>query len=131
MPPIRFQGKRWHFEMEHMKHSLAIANDRRERPRFSIDAPLTVTVRDVEISGYTRDLTNRGVYFCLALADGTVLDREIEFEVDLPSEITLSTLCRIQCRGRVVRTEKTSKNLTGIAVEILDYSIKKESVAGS
>ena len=114
-----------------MKHNLAIANDRRERQRFSIDAPLTVIVRNGEIPAYTRNLTNRGVYFCLALADGTELDREIEFVVELPSEITLSTLCRIQCRGRVVRTEITSKNMTGIAAEILNYSILREAVSGA
>jgi len=117
--------------MEQMKHSLAIANDRRGRERFSIDAPLMVIARDGEIPAYTRNLTNQGVYFCLALADGIVLDSVIEFVVELPSEITLSTLCRIQCRGRVVRTEKTSKDLTGIAAEILDYSILREAVAGA
>jgi hypothetical protein len=129
MPLIAFQGRRWHFEMEHMSPNLKISNERRERRRFSINAPLTVIIGDLEILAFTRNLSNRGVYFYLAVADEIPIDRDFEFVVKLPPEITLSTCCRIQCRGRVVRTEKNSKNLTGIAAEILDYSILREARA--
>jgi hypothetical protein len=44
----------------------------------------------------------------------------------LPPEITLSTFCRIRCHGRTLRKEKSKMSLTGVAAEILDYSILKE-----
>jgi hypothetical protein len=46
------------------------ANDRRRIPRFRVRAPLTVIAGDREIPAYTRDLSNRGVYFYLASDDG-------------------------------------------------------------
>jgi hypothetical protein len=109
-----------------MNENLTRENDRRGRQRFSMNAPLTVFVGDREISAYTRDLSNRGVYFFLDLADGDLIDREFEFLVDLPPEITLSTNCSIRCQGRLVRKENTLQNMTGVAAEILKYSILRE-----
>src|SRR5580658_3453335 len=77
-----------HPEIGHMTENLTRENDRRGRQRFSMHAPLTVYIGDREIPAYTRDLSNRGVYFLLDLADGTLIDREFEFMVDLPPEIT-------------------------------------------
>lgn len=105
------------------------ANDRRERQRFSINAPLTVILGKREIAGFTRDLSNQGVYFFLELADQAPIGDEIEFMVELPPEITLSTCCSIRCQGRVVRKEDTSRQLTGVAAEILKYSIQREAAA--
>jgi hypothetical protein len=103
--------------------------DRRVRQRFTINAPLTLLIGDRHIPAYTRNLSNRGVYFYLGLSDGELVDLEFEFVVELPPEITLSTCCRIRCRGRVVRKEKTADNLTGVAAEILDYSILRQAGA--
>ncbi len=97
--------------------------ERRVRQRFSINAPLTLFIGDRQIPAYTRNLSNRGVYFYLSFSDSELVDLDFEFVVELPPEITLSTCCRIRCRGRVVRKEKTADNLTGVAAEILDYSI--------
>ncbi len=110
-----------------MKSSLHSVNDRRERQRFGINAPLTVFVGKREISGFTRDLSNRGVYFYLDLSDATPLGEDFEFLVELPPEITLSTCCLIRCQGRVIRTDTTSRQLTGVAAEILQYSIQREA----
>jgi hypothetical protein len=104
----------------------AVVSERRGRQRFTINAPLTLFIGDREIPAYTRDLSNRGVYFYLGLADLQLADRDFEFLVELPPEITLSTCCRIRCRGRAVREEKTSNNLIGIAAEILDYAILRD-----
>jgi hypothetical protein len=106
------------------------ANERRTSQRFKISAPLTVIAGEHEIPAYTRDLSNRGVYFYLTLPDSTLIDRDFEFLIEMPSEITLTASCRIRCRGKLIRKEVTSKNLTGagIAAEILDYSILRESV---
>ena len=84
-----------------------------------------------EIPAYTRDLTNCGVYFYLGSSDIGLIDRDFDFTLELPPEITLSTCCMIQCRGRAVRKEAASKDLTGIAAEILSYSILKEPLAGA
>ncbi|HEY1901955.1 MAG TPA: PilZ domain-containing protein [Terracidiphilus sp.] len=120
---ISLHGKQRHFETIRMKRNMAVADDRRGRQRFTISAPLTLLIGDREIPAYTRDLSNRGVYFYLALADIKLIDRDFEFIVELPPEITLSTCCRIRCRGRAVREETDSNSLTGVAVEILNYSI--------
>jgi hypothetical protein len=105
------------------------ANERRNSQRFKISAPLTVIVGGHEIPAYTRDLSNRGVYFYLALPDSTLIDRDFEFLIEMPSEITLMTSCRIRCRGKLIRKEVTSRNLTGagIAAEIMDYSILRDA----
>ena len=109
---------------------MARANDRRGRQRFSLNAPLIVIVKDREISAYTRDLSNRGVYFYLGSDDIASVDLDFDFTLELPPEITLSTVCRIQCRGRAVRKETVPGDLTGVAAEILNYSILREPVAG-
>jgi len=112
-----------------MTEDLTTANERRGSQRFRISAPLTVIAGDHEISAYTRDLSNRGVYFYLSLADSALIDRDFEFLIEMPSEITLSSSCRIRCRGKLIRKEMTSRNLTGagIAAEILDYSILRDA----
>ncbi len=102
------------------------ASERRRIPRFRVRAPLTVIAGNREIPAYTRDLSNRGVYFYLSSDDSALIDHDFEFLVELPPEITLSTFCRIRCHGRALRKEKARMSLTGVAAEILDYSILKE-----
>jgi hypothetical protein len=113
-----------------MTEDFAAGNDRRTSQRFKISAPLTVIVGNQEISAYTRDLSNRGVYFYLGLSDSALIDREFEFLIEMPSEITLTSNCQIRCQGRLIRKEMTSRNLTGagIAAEILDYSILRDAM---
>ncbi len=102
-------------------------NERRGSQRFKLGVPLTVMVEGREVSAYTRDMSNRGVFFYLETTDGAVLARDFEFVAELPPEITLSTSCQIRCRGRAIRTETISTALTGVAAEILDYSILRNS----
>ncbi len=110
-----------------MNSNSTSVNDRRERQRFEINAPLTVIAGKREIFGYTRDLSNRGVYFFLEKSAGSPLGGDFEFLVELPPEVTLSTCCSIRCQGRVVRKDHTSRQMTGIAAEILHYSIQREA----
>ena len=112
-----------------MTSNLQSVDDRRERQRFGINAPLTVMIGQREIPGFTRDLSNRGVYFYLDMAESAPIGGDFEFMVELPPEITLSTCCSIRCLGHVVRTDNTSRQLTGIAAEILHYSIQREAAA--
>lgn len=105
------------------------AIDMRARQRFGISVPLTVIIGQREIPGFTRDLSNRGVYFYLDLADSALIGGEFEFRVELPPEITLSTCCLIHGKGRVLRTDSTSREYAGIAAEILHYSMQREPKA--
>jgi hypothetical protein len=126
---IASHGRRWHLEMKGMRQNLARAKDRRVRQRFSLNAPLLVIAGDREIPAYTRDLSNLGVYFYLGSDDIGLVDRDFDFTLELPPEITLSTCCLIQCRGRKVRMETGLRDLTGVAAEILSYSIVREPAA--
>jgi hypothetical protein len=112
-----------------VRMSQTTEDERRGMQRFRISAPLTIFTGDHEIPAYTRDLSNRGVYFYLDLSNSKLIDRDFEFVIELPPEITLSICCRIRCRGRLVRKEKTSMNLTGVAAKILDYSILWEAMS--
>jgi hypothetical protein len=102
------------------------SGDRRERLRFGINAPLTAFAGRRGIPGFTQDLSNSGVYFFLDSADKVPIGGDFEFQIELPPEITLSTSCLVRCRGRVVRTDHTSTQMTGIAARILEYSIERE-----
>lgn len=119
--------KRLHIDRARMSQNLATETDRRGIQRFRVNAPLTVLIGDQKIPAYTRDLSNRGVYFYLASSDCRLIDCDLEFMVELPPEITLSTSCRIQCRGKAVRKEEVSANLAGVAAQIVDYSIHRET----
>lgn len=80
------------------------------------------------IAGYTRDLSDKGVYFYLGSSESDLIGGEFSFTLKLPPEVTLSTWCAIQCRGRLARREAKSPDLAGIAAEILDYSVLGESL---
>jgi hypothetical protein len=109
-----------------MKKSEPEVDNRRKTQRFQIKAPLTISIGDREIPGFTRDLSNKGVYFYVGATERPQAGDDIEFVVELPPEITLSNSCLIRCRGRVARTELTQRNEAGIAAEILEYRILNE-----
>ncbi|MGB6974743.1 MAG: PilZ domain-containing protein [Terracidiphilus sp.] len=108
-----------------MKQGPKVDDERRVSQRFKVSAPLSLQIGEHTAPGYTRDLSNRGVYFYLTSTDGVGLDGQFEFVIDLPPEITLSSRCQIRCVGRALRKETTQTDLTGIAAEILDYSITR------
>jgi hypothetical protein len=112
-----------------MMDRLQVVSERRESQRFRINAPVTVIIGKRSIPGFVQNLSNRGVFFHLDLAGSAELGGNFEFLVELPPEITLSTCCLIECQGRVVRTEKVSGQMVGIAAEILHYSIQREASA--
>jgi hypothetical protein len=114
-----------------MKKSQLAVDDRRKTQRFQIKAPLTLTLGDREIAGFTRDLSNKGVYFNLGAGEAPGAGEEFEFVVELPPEITLSNSCLIRCRGRVARTDLTPRNGAGIAAEIIEYRIMNEQESRS
>jgi hypothetical protein len=128
---LRFglQDRRSDLEMDRIPYPPASASDRRGTQRFRVNVPLTVLFEERTIAAYTQDLSNRGVYFYLDATQSAEIGSEFEFVVELPPEITLSTCCRIRCRGKMLRKEVPSPNLSGIAAEILDYSFLREAEA--
>lgn len=113
--------------LDPMTMPLTNSSDRRDARRFLVNAPVTLKIGDREVLAYTRDLSNRGAYFYLAMTQSKRMDLDFEFTVELPPEITLSTSCRIRCRAKLLRNERTSNSLAGIAAKILDYSIYSEA----
>ena len=120
-----------HNTVDSMNRNTGIAIERRVRPRFSTNAPVIVTLGACEIPAFTRDLSNRGVYFYVTSAEGFSIGQKLNLLIKLPPEITLSTLCQIQCQGRLVRMEAALSDLTGIAAEIFQCSILGETETGN
>ena len=114
-----------------MKKVETKVDQKRVTQRFCVSVPISFLAEGKEFSGYTRDLSNRGVYFFVSNAHGALIDVEFDCMVELPPEITLSTSCRIQCRAKLLRREKASRSLFGIAAEILEYSILRDAVASA
>ena len=105
-----------------MKTTYPSAFDRRSRPRFEIRAPLTIFAKEREIPAFTRDISNKGVFFNISTADAPSVGEVVEFVIELPAEVTLSESCRIQCQGRVLRIIETSWNEAGVATELFRYA---------
>jgi hypothetical protein len=114
-----------------MTGSSQAANNRRKGQRYGIRAPLTVIIGKRRIPGFTRDLSNQGVFFHLDLKGHAMLNGDFDFLVELPPDITLSTSCLVRCQGRVVRTENLLGQLTGIAAKILNYSMQSATSAST
>lgn len=108
-----------------IKQEPKVDAERRGCQRFKVNAPLSLLIGDQSVAGYTRDMSNQGAYFFLSSVDSANIQGTFEFLIDLPPEVTLSTRCRIKCMGKALRTEHAAPDLTGIAVEILDYSITR------
>lgn len=112
--------------MDGIPPAQAIAVDRRERQRFKASVPVTIMIDGRKIPAYTKDLSNRGVFFYVAAAQAAMIGKEFEFLLEFPPEITLAPFCRIRCCGRLLRKKRSSRSLSGIAAEILNYSILSE-----
>lgn len=110
-----------------VKKKTAVESERRWSQRFKVNAPISISLDDKSLSGFTRDMSNRGIYFYLDSADAPPLEGgNFEFLVELPSEITISTCCQVRCIGKLKRIEPGRSNLTGYAAEILKYKILRD-----
>jgi len=96
--------------------------ERRVGQRFSFLIPFSVrqVATGVGGSGFTQDLSSRGVFFYtdLPLEEGA----EVEITLKMPSEITLGESMPVRCLGRVLRVappEGGQRN--GIAVRFDSY----------
>jgi len=100
--------------------------ERRSGSRFPAAAPLTVTVGTREISGVTGNLSDRGMYFYLDLAGAVPFSGDFDFLFALPPEMMNSGRYLVRGKARVVRTEDAANQLTGVAAEVLHYSMQRE-----
>ena len=122
---VKFQASEGDERTKLMKQVSKLDNERRACQRFKVNAPLSLLIGEQTAPGYTRDLSNKGVFFYVASAESLTLDSRFEFVIDLPPEVTLSPRCQIRCVGRALRKEATQTDLTGVAAEIVDYSISR------
>lgn len=65
-------------ENSRLRQSYPRAIERRARPRFETRALLTM-MEEGEISAFTRDISNIGVYFCVSLANIAKIGTDSEF----------------------------------------------------
>lgn len=101
--------------------------EKRGTRRFALDLPIAVTFLEsgtYEVTGRTRDVSSRGVFFYVKsdIQEGAA----IEFLMTLPTEITLTNPIRVHCTGKVLRADKTGA-AHGIAVAIDKYDFVKET----
>ena len=101
--------------------------EKRTTRRFSLDLPIAIKFLEngtYEVTGRTRDVSSRGVFFYVnsSITEGS----PIEFTMTLPPEITLSSPIRVHCTGKVVRVDKSTLG-QGVAVAIDKYDFLTEA----
>ena len=76
--------------------------ERRARQRFDFNLPVSLAMADDRRgSGFTQNLSARGVFLCtdLRLVEGEA----VELTLAMPSEVTLAEAMRVRCQGKVLR----------------------------
>ena len=94
--------------------------ERRASQRFEFQLPVSVCVSEHEGSGFTQDLSGRGVSF---ITDMKLVEGEpIELTLMMPSEITLGESMRVRCRGQVKRIQALDiAGKSSVAVHFAGY----------
>lgn len=103
--------------------------ERRASQRFEFQQPVSIRVSGCNGSGFTQDLSGRGVSF---ITDMTLATGEpVELTLMMPSEITLGESMRVRCRGQVTRVqplEIAGKN--SVAVHFAGYEYLQAEETG-
>jgi len=124
---IAYAARQRQIETDCMTEEFTGQEERRKSPRFSVKAPVTVLIGDLALPAYTRNVSERGVYFYVSPTESELIPQNFDFLLELPPEVTISNWCSIRCQGRLVRRDETSSGAPGIAAEILHYSILREA----
>ncbi len=99
-------------------------SERRRSQRFGLKLPLDivrVSNRDVKVIGKTRNMSSSGAYFVVR-DEHVVAGSPIEFVVTLRETGGQGEQIRLQCRGRVTRSEKVGTiGRQGVAATIDRY----------
>jgi PilZ domain len=102
--------------------------EKRSDRRFALDLPVTVKFldnRSHEITGHTRDVSSRGIFFYTDTEIHT--GSPIEFVMTLPTEVTQNTPLRVHCTGKVVRVDNPAGAEQGVAVAIQKYDFVRDA----
>lgn len=102
--------------------------ERRPMQRFTLNLPVSIrsAVSGATSSGFTQDLSARGVFFYTDLP--LAKDEALELTFVMPSEITLAETMRVRCRGKVVRVAPPQRGATyGVAVRLEGYDFLSEN----
>ena len=102
--------------------------ERRPMQRFALNLPLSVrsSTSGAVSSGFTQDLSARGVFFYTDLP--LALEEPLELTFVMPSEITLAETMRVRCRGKVVRVTAPERGAAyGVAVRLEGYDFLSEN----
>ncbi|MGA9529242.1 MAG: PilZ domain-containing protein [Terriglobales bacterium] len=94
--------------------------ERRAAQRFELHMPVAVSFEGGVVSGFTQDLSARGIFFYTEteLPVGTV----VELTFTMPSEITLGESMPVRCRGHVLRAARAQGGRrSGIAARLDSY----------
>ena len=94
--------------------------ERRASQRFEFQLPVGIRVSGCNGSGFTQDLSGRGVCF---ITDMTLVACDaIELTLMMPSEITLGEGMRVRCRGQVTRVQPLEiAGKSSVAVHFAGY----------
>lgn len=106
--------------------------ERRGAQRFEAHQPLAIHFDARTVSGFTQDLSGRGIFFYAdtALPEGAI----VELTFTMPSEITLGENMPVRCRGRVLRSSTSQAGQrSGVAVKLdaYEYLPSDESISQS
>ena len=99
--------------------------EKRGARRFPLRVPLTVDHENATQEAQLHDVSARGI--CFSLQSAVTQGSAIGFTLTLPPEITLTESIRVQCKGRVVRVEKSRDDgRLAVAAVIEEYEFLPE-----
>lgn len=111
----------------------SIQLERRARQRFDFNLPvLLVLTDDRRRSGFTQNLSARGIFLCTDL--GLTEGEAVELTLAMPSEVTLAEAMRVRCQGRVLRVTSVgseSKCFAAVHLEKYEYLAQEDDLPGS
>jgi hypothetical protein len=94
--------------------------ERRAGQRFEVHLPILIRSENRTISGFSQDISSRGVFL---YAETTLVEGDaVELTFTMPSEITLGESMRVRCQGRVLRSGVSmAGQRNGVAVHLDSY----------
>jgi hypothetical protein len=100
--------------------------ERRRARRFVVSLPVRSAAQNTEsVFAVTRDISSAGVYFYTEADDWTE-GKQVEFVLELPSEVTLTDPAVSRCRATVLRTERV-ESVLGVALRIDRFTFARGS----
>jgi hypothetical protein len=94
--------------------------ERRAAQRFEVHVPVAICFEERMLTGFTQDLSGRGIFFYSEAA--IPVSAVVEFTFTMPSEITLGDSMPVRCRGRILRAESPQGGQhNGIAAQLDSY----------